>query len=294
MPSGIREVFVEIPNVTWDQIGGLEDLKQKLIESVDWPLSHPKIFERMGISPPRGILLYGPPGCGKTLLARAVANESNANFISIKGPELLSKYVGESEKAIREVFRKAKMAAPCIIFFDEFDSIAPSRGRYTTDSGVSEKVLSQFLTEMDGLEVKKDIIVIAATNRPDILDPALVRPGRIDRTLLVPAPNEDGRLKILKIFTKDMPLTANIDLNVLNSKLEGFSGADIEMLCREAGMIALRENLRARKISKEHFNMAIETIYPSITSEISKSYEDFGKKLKSRTLEQSKEDQMVV
>jgi len=294
MPSGIREVFVEIPNVTWDEIGGLEDLKQKLIESVDWPLSHPKIFERMGITPPRGILLYGPPGCGKTLLARAVANESNANFISIKGPELLSKYVGESEKAIREVFRKAKMAAPCIIFFDEFDSIAPSRGRHTTDSGVSEKVLSQFLTEMDGLEVKKDIIVIAATNRPDILDPALIRPGRIDRILLVPAPNEEERLKILEIFTKDMPLTANVDLNVLNSKLEGFSGADIEMLCREAGMIALRENLKARKISKEHFNMAIETIYPSVTAEISKSYEDFGKKLKSRTLEQSKEDQMVV
>ncbi|MBY9017712.1 MAG: CDC48 family AAA ATPase, partial [Candidatus Lokiarchaeota archaeon] len=164
LPSGIREVFVEIPNVTWDQIGGLEDLKQKLIESVDWPLSHPNIFIRMGITPPKGILLYGPPGCGKTLLARAVANESKANFISVKGPELLSKFVGESEKAIREVFRKAKLAAPCIIFFDEFDSIAPSRGRHTSDSGVSEKVLSQFLTELDGLEIKKDIIVIAATN----------------------------------------------------------------------------------------------------------------------------------
>jgi len=294
MPSGIREVFVEIPNVTWDQIGGLEDLKQKLIESVDWPLSHPKIFERMGITPPRGILLYGPPGCGKTLLARAVATESKANFISIKGPELLSKYVGESEKAIREVFRIAKMAAPCIIFFDEFDSIAPSRGRHTTDSGVSEKVLSQFLTELDGLEVKKDIIVIAATNRPDILDPALIRPGRIDRILLVPAPNEDGREKILKIFTKDMPLAANIDLNALNKKLEGFTGADVETLCREAGMIALRENLKARKISAEHFKAATESIYPSITPEISKWYEDFGKKLKSRIIEQSKEDQMVV
>ncbi len=294
MPSGIREVFVEIPNVTWDQIGGLEDLKQKLIESVDWPLSHPKIFERMGITPPRGILLYGPPGCGKTLLARAVATESKANFISIKGPELLSKYVGESEKAIREVFRIAKMAAPCIIFFDEFDSIAPSRGRHTTDSGVSEKVLSQFLTELDGLEVKKDIIVIAATNRPDILDPALIRPGRIDRILLVPAPNEDGREKILKIFTKNMPLAANIDLNALNKKLEGFTGADLETLCREAGMIALRDNMKARKISEEHFKAATESIYPSITPEISKWYEDFGKKLKTRIIEQSKEDQMVV
>jgi len=294
MPSGIREVFVEIPNVSWDKIGGLEELKQKLIEAVDWPLSHPKIFERMGINPPRGILLYGPPGCGKTLLARAVAHESKANFISIKGPELLSKYVGESEKAIREIFRKAKMAAPCIIFFDEFDSIAPSRGRHTTDSGVSEKVLSQFLTELDGLEVKKDIVVIAATNRPDILDPALIRPGRIDRMLLVPPPNEIGRLEILKIFTKDMPLANSMDLDVLNKLLNGFSGADIETLCREAGMIALRENIRVRKITKEHFKQATELINPSILPEIIKWYEKFGEKFKSRIIEQSKEDRMVM
>jgi transitional endoplasmic reticulum ATPase len=294
MPSGIREVFVEVPNVTWEQIGGLEDLKQKLIESVDWPLSHPNIFERMGISPPRGILLYGPPGCGKTLLARAVANESKANFISIKGPELLSKYVGESEKAIREVFRKAKMAAPCIIFFDEFDSIAPSRGRYTSDSGVSEKVLSQFLTELDGLEVKKDIVVIAATNRPDILDPALIRPGRIDRILLVPAPDNKGREKILKIFTKNMPLTNSVDILSLIKKLDGYSGADIETLCREAGMIALRENMRARKISKDHFKLAMETINPSITPKIIKFYESFGTKLKNVIMNQTKEDRMVV
>ncbi|GAI68151.1 unnamed protein product, partial [marine sediment metagenome] len=259
-----------------------------------WPLSHPKIFERMGIKPPRGILLYGPPGCGKTLLARAVAHESKANFISIKGPELLSKYVGESEKAIREIFRKAKMAAPCIIFFDEFDSIAPSRGRHTTDSGVSEKVLSQFLTELDGLEVKKDIVVIAATNRPDILDPALIRPGRIDRMLLVPPPDEIGRLEILKIFTKDMPLVNNIDLDVLNKILNGFSGADIETLCREAGMIALRENIRARKITKEHFKQATELINPSIVPEVIKWYETFGEKFKSRIIEQSKEDRMVT
>jgi transitional endoplasmic reticulum ATPase len=186
------------------------------------------------------------------------------------------------------------MAAPCIIFFDEFDSIAPSRGRHTTDSGVSEKVLSQFLTELDGLEVKKDIVVIAATNRPDILDPALIRPGRIDRTLLVPAPDEEGREKILKIFTKDMPLTSNIDINTLNEKLEGYSGADIETLCREAGMIALRENMRARKISKDHFILAIESMNPSITLEIIKFYESFGKKLKTLIMEQSKEDRMVV
>ncbi|MFX0017371.1 MAG: CDC48 family AAA ATPase [Promethearchaeota archaeon] len=294
MPSGIREVFVEVPNVSWEEIGGLDDLKQKLIEAVDWPLSHPKIFSRMGITPPKGILLYGPPGCGKTLLARAVANESKANFISIKGPELLSKYVGESEKAIREVFRKARMSAPCIIFFDEFDSIAPSRGRYTSDSGVSEKVLSQFLTELDGLEINKDIVVIAATNRPDILDPALIRPGRIDRILLVPAPEEEERIEILKIFTEDMPITNDFDLKVINKQLKGFSGADIETLCREAAMIALRENIRAKKVAPEHFEKARELVFPSITPDIITWYEKFGERLKSRIIEQSKEDRLFV
>ena len=294
MPSGIREVFVEVPNVSWEQIGGLDELKQKLIEAVDWPLSHPKIFSRMGITPPKGILLYGPPGCGKTLLARAVANESKANFISIKGPELLSKYVGESEKAIREIFRKARMAAPCIIFFDEFDSIAPSRGRYTSDSGVSEKVLSQFLTELDGLEVNKDIVVIAATNRPDILDPALIRPGRIDRILLVPAPKEDGRFEILKIFTEGMPITNDFDLKDINKQLKGFSGADIETLCREAAMTALRENIRAKKVALEHFEKAKESVFPSITPDIITWYEKFGERLKNRIIEQSKEDRLFV
>ncbi len=294
LPSGIREVFVEVPNITWDQVGGLDALKQRLKESVEWPLSHPTIFNRMGITPPRGILLYGPPGCGKTLLARAVATESKANFISIKGPELLSKWVGESEKAIREVFRKAKMAAPCIIFFDEFDSIAPSRGRHTSDSGVSEKVLSQFLTELDGLEIKKDIVVIAATNRPDILDPALIRPGRIDRILLVPLPDDKGRLEILKIFTKFMPLGSNIKLESLNEMIDGFSGADIETWCREAAMIALRENIRARKVSIEHFKEARKDVNPTLTQDIINWYEKFGEKLKSRRLEESKEDRLFV
>ena len=294
LPSGIREVFVEIPNVTWDQIGGLEDLKQKLIESVDWPLSHPNIFIRMGITPPKGILLYGPPGCGKTLLARAVANESKANFISVKGPELLSKFVGESEKAIREVFRMAKLAAPCIIFFDEFDAIAPSRGRYTSDSGVSEKVLSQFLTELDGLEIKKDILVIAATNRPDILDPALIRPGRIDRILLVPPPDEAGIEAILKIFTEKMPLASDVTIKKLKEKLKGFSGADIETLCREAAMTALRENMRAKKVTLEHFKKARNITNPSISAEMIKWYTQFGEKLKSRIIEQSKEDRLFV
>jgi transitional endoplasmic reticulum ATPase len=294
MPSGIREVFVEVPNVKWDQVGGLDDLKQKLLEAVDWPLSNPKIFKRMGITPPKGILLYGPPGCGKTLLARAVATESKANFISIKGPELLSKWVGESEKAIREVFRKAKMAAPCIIFFDEFDSIAPTRGRHTSDSGVSEKVLSQFLTELDGLERMKDIIVIAATNRPDILDPALIRPGRIDRILLVSAPDKEGRFEILKIFTKDMPLASNLKLESLIEFIDGFSGADIETLCREAAMIALRENIRARVVTYEHFKEAREDLHPTLTPEIIKFYEDFGVKLKRRRIETSTKEGLFV
>ncbi|MFX1379324.1 MAG: CDC48 family AAA ATPase [Promethearchaeota archaeon] len=294
LPSGIREVFVEVPNVPWSEVGGLDDLKQKLIESVEWPISNPSIFSRMGITPPKGILLYGPPGCGKTLLARAVATESKANFISIKGPELLSKWVGESEKAIREIFRKAKMASPCIIFFDEFDSIAPSRGRHTSDSGVTEKVLSQFLTELDGLEVMKDIVVIAATNRPDILDPALIRPGRIDRILLVPQPNEMGRLEILKIFTKAMPLASNIKLESLNNMIEGFSGADIETWCREAAMIALRENIRARKVSLEHFKEARKMVNPTLSKEIIEWYEKFGEKLKSRRIEESKEDRLFV
>lgn len=294
LPSGIREVFVEVPNVPWDKVGGLDMLKQKLVEAVEWPLSNPKIFKRMGISPPKGILLYGPPGCGKTLLARAVATESKANFISIKGPELLSKWVGESEKAIREVFRKAKMASPCIVFFDEFDSIAPSRGRHTSDSGVTEKVLSQFLTELDGLETMKDIVVIAATNRPDILDPALIRPGRIDRLLLVPAPDEKGRMEILKIYTGRMPLTAGFKVEDLLPMTDGFSGADIEVMCREAAMIALRENIRARKVSFEHFKEAAEDLSKTITDEVIKWYEDFGDKLKRRRIASSSKDDIFV
>ena len=227
-------------------------------------------------------------------MARAVATESKANFISIKGPELLSKWVGESEKAIREVFRKAKMAAPCIIFFDEFDSIAPSRGRHTSDSGVTEKVLSQFLTELDGLEVMKDIVVIAATNRPDILDPALIRPGRIDRILLVPAPDKNSRLEILRIFTDPMPLATNLKIEELNEMIEGFSGADIESWCREAAMIALRENIRARKVSLEHFKEAGNYISKTITQDVIQWYEKFGAHLRSRRVEQKKEDALFV
>jgi transitional endoplasmic reticulum ATPase len=254
IPSGIREVFVEIPSVHWNDVGGLQYTKQQLIESVEWPIKNPEAYIRMGVAAPTGILLYGPPGCGKTLLARAVATESEANFISIKGPELLSKWVGESEKAVREVFRKAKLAAPCIIFFDELDSIAPRRGSGGTDSGVTERVISQLLTELDGLSQSKDIILIAATNRPDILDPALMRPGRIDRLAYVPPPNQADREEIFHIFTKNMPLDKHINIANLATRTEYFTGADIESLCRESAIRALREDIRANIIKLRHFN----------------------------------------
>ncbi len=294
LPSAIREVFVEIPNTTWDQIGGLGKCKQQLVEAVEWPLIHPKIFRRMGIKPPKGILLYGPPGCGKTMLGRAIASETNANFISIKGPELLSKWVGESEKAMREIFRKAKTASPCVIFFDEFDSIAPSRGRYTSDSGVSENVLSQFLTELDGLEGMKDLVVIAATNRPDIIDPALLRPGRIDRILYVPPPENNERIDIIKIFTSKMPLENGLKPEDLLPLVDGFTGADIETFCREAAMTALRQNIRARKVSIEHFKEAKSGIRPSLTPEIISWYEQFGDKLKTRRIENKQGERLFV
>lgn len=293
-PSGIREVFIEVPRVKWDEVGGLDDVKQRLIEAIDWPLSNPKVFERMGIKPPRGILLFGPPGCGKTLLARAVATETKANFISIKGPELLSKWVGESEKAIREIFRKAKLAAPCIIFFDELDSIAPRRGGHYGDSGVTERVISQFLTELDGLEQMKDLIVIAATNRPDILDPALIRPGRIDRLLFIPAPTKEDRRLIFKIFLKDIPIASDVKIDELLEITDNFTGADIESFCREAAMVALRENINKRKVSKNHFKEALKSIHPTITDEIIKFYQEFEKILRRGSIRKKPEEQFFV
>ncbi|MHA1775734.1 MAG: AAA family ATPase, partial [Promethearchaeota archaeon] len=282
--SGIREVFVEIPSVHWNDVGGLEYTKQQLIESVEWPIKNPKAYERMGVDPPSGVLLYGPPGCGKTLLARAVATESEANFISIKGPELISKWVGESEKAVREVFRKAKLAAPCIIFFDELDSIAPRRGSGGTDAGVTERVISQLLTELDGISQSHDIIMIAATNRPDIMDPALIRPGRIDRLSYVPPPSFEDRIEIFKIFTKSMPLGKEVLIEELARLTEFFSGADIESLCREAAIRALRENIRAKTIQPYHFREALEEMRPSATREVCESYEKFEETIRSRKL----------
>ncbi len=272
IPTAMREVYVEVPAVHWDDVGGLEDVKQQLREMVEWPLKKPEKFKRMGIKPPKGVLLYGPPGCGKTLIARAVATESEANFISIKGPEVFSKWVGESERAIREVFRKARMAAPVVVFIDEVDSIAPRRGFGYSDSGVTERVVSQLLTEMDGLIAMENIVVLAATNKPEILDPALMRPGRFDRLIYIPPPDENARLQILKVHTRNMPLN-NVDLEEIAKNTNGYSGADLEALCREAAMNALRRD--SEKVEVKDFNEALKKIKPSIKREDLERYKRF-------------------
>src|SRR3990167_4968448 len=260
-PSAMREVLVETPNINWSDVGGLNKIKEELKEAVEWPLKSPEIFKRMGIRPSRGILLYGPPGTGKTLLAKAVAKESEANFINVKGPSLLSMWVGESEKGMRKIFERAKQVSPCVIFFDEIDSLAGKRG---IDAGtkVTERVLNQMLAEMDGLEDLNDVIVIGATNRPDMLDTALLRPGRFDKILLVNTPSEEGRLEILKVHTKNMPLAKNVDLNDLAKKTFGYTGADVEALVREAGMLALREDIKSEEVKKKHFDEAFNKIKP--------------------------------
>jgi len=277
-PSAMREVLVEIPKVKWEDVGGLEDVKESLKEMIEWPLNSPESFERMGISPPRGILLYGPPGCGKTLLAKAVANESGANFISIKGPELLSKWFGESEQRIRELFRRARQVAPSIVFLDEVDAIVPRRGLYY-GTHATESVVSQLLTEISGLEELKNVVIIAASNRPDMIDPALLRPGRIDRFVLIPAPDEKSRLEIFKVHAKNMPLKG-VDLKELTRRTDGFSGADIEALCREAAMAALRENLKSKEVRPKHFEEALKKITVSITKEVVDFYKRFVERQK--------------
>jgi len=274
-PTAMREVYVEVPAVHWDEIGGLEDVKQELREAVEWPIKNPEVFKRMGIHPPKGILLFGPPGCGKTLLARAVATESEANFITIKGPEVFSKWVGESEKAIREVFRKGRMSAPAVIFFDEFDSLVPRRGLGYGDSGVSERVISQLLTEMDGVVALEDVVVMAATNRPDILDPAVLRPGRFDRLIYVPHPDDEVRLTIFKIYTKDMPLAKGVDLPRLAATAKNYSGADIEGLCREAALNALRKDVHAKEVTLRDFEEAMKKQGPSISPDMEAWYKSF-------------------
>jgi transitional endoplasmic reticulum ATPase len=268
-PSAVREVFIEVPNVKWTDIGGLEDVIQELVEVVEWPLKKPEAFRRLGINPPKGVLIYGPPGCGKTLLARAVATESEANFISVKGPELISKWVGESEKAIREIFRKARTASPSIIFFDEVDAIAPARGGGGSgDFHHSERVISQLLTEMDGLESMKDVVVIAATNRPELIDKALLRTGRFDRFVNVDAPDAKSRKAIFEIYMANMPLDDDVSIKKLVDLTEFYVGGDIEAICREAGMRALRDNMDTEIVSWKHFEAAIKDVHASTTKEM--------------------------
>jgi transitional endoplasmic reticulum ATPase len=282
-PSAMREVLVEVPNVKWDDIGGLKEVKEELQEAIEWPLKYPEIFEHMNTEPPKGVLLYGPPGTGKTLLAKAVANESEANFISIKGPELLSKWVGESEKGVRDVFRKARQASPTIIFFDELDSITPTRGGGFGDSHVTERVISQILTELDGLEELKDVVVIGATNRLDMIDSALLRPGRFDKLLNVPVPDLEARKEILKIHLMDKPLAKDVDVDKLAEKTEGYSGADIAALCNTASMLVIKdhitksktvekakEKLKDLEISMKYFEKTLEKMKPSSAQKFQK------------------------
>ncbi|MBP7070066.1 MAG: CDC48 family AAA ATPase [Methanothrix sp.] len=276
-PSSMREVLVELPAVSWSDLGGLGSLKQELIEAIEWPLKRPEKFRQMGVRPPKGVLLYGPPGTGKTMIAQAVANETAANFISVRGHQMLSKWMGESEKAIREIFRKARQVSPAIIFFDELDSIAPMRG---TDEGshVMERVVNQLLSELDGLEALKDVVVIAATNRPDILDPALLRSGRFDRMLLVGPPDKLGRHEILKIHAAAMPKAEDVNLEELAELTEGYVGSDLNALCREAAMLALRQE--GEKVEMKDFREALRKVRPSVEENMVSYYERISQRFK--------------
>ncbi len=270
-PSAMREVVVDTPDVTWDDVGGLDDAKARLQETIQWPMAHGDAYDRVGLDPSKGVLLYGPPGTGKTLLAKAVANEADANFISIKGPELFNKYVGESEKGVREVFSKARENAPAVVFFDEIDAIAAERGGGAGDTNVGERVVSQLLTELDGLEELEDVVVIATTNRPELIDDALLRPGRLDRHIEVDDPDEDARREILDIHTRDKPLGDDVDLDALAERTEGYVGADIEAICREAATVAVRDHVTAADtdadtpvdelyVTADHFEQAVEEV----------------------------------
>jgi len=288
-PSALREVFVEIPDVTWEDVGGLEDTKERLRETIQWPLEYPEVFEELDMKAAKGVLMYGPPGTGKTLLAKAVANEAQSNFISVKGPELLNKFVGESEKGVREVFSKARENAPTVIFFDEIDAMAGERGQSAGDSQVGERVVSQLLTELDGVEAMEDVVVIATTNRPDLIDSALLRPGRLDRHVHVPVPDEAARRKIFEVHTRDKPLADDVDLEWLASETEGYVGADIEAVTREAAMAASREFIGSVskeeiadsvgnvRLSQEHFEHALEEVNPSVTDDVRERYQEIEK-----------------
>ncbi|MEM0484204.1 MAG: CDC48 family AAA ATPase [Pyrobaculum sp.] len=283
VPSALREIHIEVPRVRWEDVGGLENVKQELREAVEWPLKYPDKFKKFGLRPPKGILLFGPPGTGKTLLAKAVATESGANFIAVRGPEIFSKWVGESEKMVREIFRKARMAAPAVVFIDEIDALATARG-LGGDSLVTERVVAQLLAEMDGIKALENVVVIAATNRPDLVDPALLRPGRFDRIIYVPPPDFKARLDILLIHTRSTPLAKDVDLEELARRTEGYSGADLELLVREATFLALREDINAKEVSMRHFEEAMKKVRPSITPDMLKFYESWLEKARQLTV----------
>jgi transitional endoplasmic reticulum ATPase len=304
-PSALREVFVEVPDVTWEDVGGLGDTKERLRETIQWPLEYPEVFDAMDMESAKGVLLYGPPGTGKTLLAKAVANESESNFISVKGPELLNKFVGESEKGVREVFSKARENAPTVVFFDEIDAIATERGRNTGDSGVSERVVSQLLTELDGLEALEDVVVVATTNRPDLIDSALLRPGRLDRHVHVPVPDEEARRKIFAVHTRDKPLADDVDLDKLARKTEGYVGADVEAVAREAAMAASREFINSGvrpeeiadsvgnvRITMDHFETALDEVAPSVTAETKERYEEIEQRFRKSDVERESNQEL--
>jgi len=278
-PSAMREVMVEIPSVKWNDVGGLDKSRQEILEAVEWPLSNPERFREMGLQPPNGILLYGPPGTGKTLIAKAVATEISANFISIRGPQLLSKWMGESEKAIREVFKKAKQVSPCIIFFDEIDALAPIRGM-DSSSRAMERVVNQLLVEMDGLEVLKDVVVVAATNRPDMIDPALLRSGRFDRAVFIGPPAKDGREEILRIHARNMPLSEDVDLIEIADLTDGYVGSDLEAICREAVLLAMRENFNAKIVEMRHFRNALKKVRRALNENILEYYQQLEAQFK--------------
>ena len=292
-PSAMREIMIDIPDISWEDVGGLEDIKSELQEAVEWPLKYPKLFEKAGIRPLNGIILFGPPGCGKTLLAKAVASESQCNFITVKGPEILSKWVGESQKSIREIFRKGRQASPSIIYFDEIDAITAVRMSYDgTGSGVTSSIVNQILVEMDGLEDRKGVIVIASTNRPDLVDSALLRPGRFDRLLYVMAPDLESRKKILGVHTSNMPLANDVSLKHIAQITDGYSGADLENVCREAGMQAIREKMEdIDKIEYKHFEFALSKIKSTLPTEVIEKYEDMAKVITmSRNIKDSSAD----
>lgn len=285
-PSALREVLVEKPNVKWEDVGGLAKVKMQLREAVEAPLKHPDVFEEMGIRTPKGVLLFGPPGTGKTLLAKAVATESEANFISVRGPEIFNKYVGESEKAVRDIFKKARQTAPCVLFFDEIDAILGSRGK-RDDTGVSQRIVNQFLAELDGMQTLQNVLVIGATNRADILDPAVLRPGRFDNVVFVPPPDVDARLEIFKVHTRDMPLADDVSLEKLADDTEGFSGADIEGLVREAAMAAVRGDWKAKPVEMKHFKEAMNEVRPSMSPDDVKRFLELADMVKKRQPQKS-------